>query len=387
MMKEQILLAECYRFSEATTHDHREQVEKYAHYLFQTDPLADNVVTAFAAMPGGYGARLLDKALEKGIDAVSDAPEPLRELFAQLDDVPFWVDWQQLDRGGAVFLRSGLFGVLTIGLASLPLSYSSPAGNKPLVFSGQLVKRAARRLGETGRFVYLTSQPGGLRRFSEGFKANVKVRLMHAQIRRLLRESGRWESERWGEPLNQCYMAATNLMLSVVLLDGMRRFGLHCSAADGEALMHLWRYSGYLSGISPELLCATENEARRMLELVFTLDGPPDQDSRDLIKALMQVSNSLGFKRADWLTHLFYGISQGLIGEPRAAALGYPKTWHRFVLPTLRPLIRAADFVRLQFPGSQSLIDTLGAKGWKLAIDRTLGGPSDGFPLAERLAS
>ena len=386
-MRERILSADCFRFSEATQRFSGEQAEKYADYLLQTDPLADRVVAAFREMPGSAGARLLDQALDDGIESVPDAPQALRDLFAQLDDVPFWVDWQLLDRGGAVFLRSGLFGVLTIGLASLPLSYSSPAGNKPLVFSGNLIKRAPRRLGETGRFVYLTSQPGGLRRFGEGFKANVKVRLMHAQIRKLIWESGRWDADRWGEPLNQCYMAATNLMLSVVLLDGMRRFGLSFTREEGEALMHLWRYSGYLSGVSSELLCATESEARRLLEIVFAFDAPPDQDARELVNALMQVSHSLGIKRADWLMRIFYGISYGLIGGPRATALGYPKTWHRFILPALRPLLSAMNFIRLQVPGGQYLIDACGARGWKLAIERTLAGPPAGFPLAERLAS
>jgi hypothetical protein len=339
-----------------------------------------------AELPAGLGHRLLDAALNNGIDAVADAPEALRELFAQLDEVPFWVDWEQLDSGGAAFLRSGLFGVITVGLVSLPLSYSSPAGNKPLVFSGQLIKRAPRRLGETGRFIFLTSQPGALRRFSDGFKATVRVRLMHAQVRRLLKQSGQWDAKKWGEPINQAYLAATNLIFSVVLLDGMRRFGLRFTPPEREALMQLWRYSGYLSGVAPELLCATENEARRMLEMVLELEGPPDEDSRALINALMLVGRATGLKEVGWLTQLCYGISYALIGENRARALGYPRTWRRWIVPALRPIISAFDLVRSLAPGGRRLVDAIGVRGWELAIERTLAGPHPDFRMMERLA-
>jgi len=386
-MSEPILSSPCFRFTDAARQRYGERADQYLSYLFCTDPLADAVVAALAELPGGQGHRLLDTALNQGIEAVPDAPSALRDLFAQLDEVPFWVDWDQLDLGGAVFLRSGLFGVLTVGLVSLPLCYSSPAGNKPLVFSGQLIKRAARRLGETGRFVYLTSQPGALRRFGEGFKANVKVRLMHAQVRRLLWQSGRWDSGQWGEPINQAYMAATNLMFSVALLDGMRNLGLRFTPAEREALMQLWRYSGYLSGVAPELLCVTESEARRMLGMVSALEGPPDDDSRTLINALMLAVRALGFKPADWLTQLLYGISYGLIGEQRATALGYPRTGLRWIVPALRPVISAVDFIRLLAPGGQRLADSLGARGWELVIERSLAGRPPDFRLTERLAA
>jgi len=380
------LSSACFRFTDAARERYGARADQYRRYLFHTDPMADAVVAAMAGLPGGQGQRWLDTALNHGINAVPDAPRALRDLFAQLDDVPFWVNWEQLDLGGSVLLRSGLLGVLTAALAWLPISYSSPAGNKPLVFSGQLIKRAPRRLGETARFIYLTSQPGALQRFGDGFKTTVKVRLIHAQVRRFLKESGRWDASQWGEPINQAYMAATNLIFSVVLLDGMRSFGLRCTRSEREALMQLWRYSGYLSGVAPELLCATENEARRMLEMVLDLEGPPDDDSRALINALMAVGHATGFKECDWLTELCYGISYALIGEERARALGYPRTWRRWIVAALRPVISTVDLARSLVPGGRRLADGLGVRGWELAIERTLAGPPPDFRMMDRLA-
>jgi hypothetical protein len=384
-MRTPILSSPCFKFTDTARQRYGDRADKYLTHLFRTDPLADAAVAALAEMPGGRGHHLIDIGLNQGIEAVPDAPSALRDLFAQLDETPSWVDWDKLNLGGAVFLRSGLFGVLTLALVSLPLCYGSPAGNKPLVFSGKLINRAARRLGETGRYVYLTSQPGALRRFGEGFKANVKVRVMHAQIRRLLWQSGRWDADQWGEPINQAYLAATNLMLSVALLDGLRNFGLRFTPDESEALMQLWRYAGYISGVTPELLCGAENEARHMLELVFALDGPPDEDSRALINALMLVAHTVGFKKADWMTQIFYGISYGLIGAERARALGYPRTWRRWIVPSLRPMISAVDFIRSLAPGGRRLMGAFGARGWEFVTEQMLVGPQPDFRQIERL--
>src|SRR5262249_45380639 len=153
-----------------------------------------------------------------------DAPEPLRALLAELDHVPFWVDRERCALGGATFLRCRL-GFVALGCLSLPRIYSWPVGNKPLVLSGRLVHQAASRLKETTRFVYAVCQPDGLARYGEGFKLIVKVRLIHAQVRALLRESGAWEAAAWGTPIDQCHLAGTNLLFSLGALDGLKRLG------------------------------------------------------------------------------------------------------------------------------------------------------------------
>src|SRR5262245_66662468 len=166
----------------------------------------------------------------------------------------------------------------------------------------------------------------------------------------------------------------------------MRSFGLRFTLTEREALVQLWRYSGYLSGVAPELLCATESEARRMLEMVLELEGPPDEDSRALIDALMLVGRATGLKEVGWLTQLCYGVSYALIGEDRARALGYPRTWRRWIVPALRPIISAVDLIRSLAPGGRRLVDAIGVRGWELAIERTLAGPQPDFRLMERLA-
>jgi hypothetical protein len=124
--------------------------------------------------------------------------------------------------------------------------------------------------------VFAVCQPDALSRFAEGFAMTVRVRLIHAQVRRLLLESGRWRDDAWGAPINQCHMAGTNLMFSVGVLDGLSRLGYRFEPVEREALVHLWRYAGYLLGVDPELLTADEIEGNRLLRLMFEFEPEPD---------------------------------------------------------------------------------------------------------------
>jgi hypothetical protein len=109
--------------------------QKYAELLWTADPLAEAVMDEFARLPESEWRALLDLVLAKGLDAVPNAPEPLRALFHQLESVPFWVDRDRCNLGGATFLRCRM-GFAVLAMLALPIIYSWPAGNKPLALSG-----------------------------------------------------------------------------------------------------------------------------------------------------------------------------------------------------------------------------------------------------------
>lgn len=368
---------------------HGARADKYVQLLWRADPIADAVVDVFAQMEEAQWRHMLDIALDRGIDSVPNAPEPMRALFAQLDHVPFWVDRHQCDLGGATFLRCRL-GFVALAMLSLPLIYSWPAGNKPLALSGHLVHRASQRLKDTTRYVFSISQPGGLGRFAEGFKMTVKVRLIHSQVRRLLRLSGQWREEAWGAPINQCHMAGTNLLFSVGVLDALSRIGYLFKPTEREALIHLWRYAGYLLGVENELLVAGEWEGHRLLDLMFTFEPKPDDDSRALVNALMQTSFEYvrGFKAARPCSmNVCYGISRALIGDARADALGFPKTIWRWLVPVVWPATRLIETTRCFSPAVQALARVAGPKAFRhLLSEAGLKGRTGEFVLPRRIA-
>jgi hypothetical protein len=365
------------------------RAEKYAEFLWRTDPLAEAVMDEFARMPESKWRALLELALIKGVEAVPDAPEPLRALFRQLECAPIWVDRDRCNLGGATFLRCRL-GFVPLAMLALPIIYSWPAGNKPLALSGQLVHRASQRLKDTARYVFAVCQPDGLSRFSEGFAMTVRVRLIHAQVRRLLLESGQWRSEAWGAPINQCHMAGTNLMFSVGVLDGLTRLGYRFERVEREALVHLWRYAGYLLGVEHELQIDDEFEGHRLLDLMFAFEPQPDDDSRALVDALMQTSFTYvrNFKAARWCSvNLCYGISRALIGDEQAASLGFPETNWKFVVPTIRPLTWLVETTRMFSTRVQALAKVAGPKAFRhLLSERGLKGRTGDFAIPRRIA-
>lgn len=362
---------------------------KYADFLWRSDPLADAVMQEFAGMPEAEWRALLDLALAKGIEAVPAAPAPLRALFQQLEYVPFWVDRERCNLGGATFLRCRL-GFAVLAMLSLPLIYSWPAGNKALALSGQLMHRASQRLKDTTRYVFAVCQPDGLFRSSAGFAMTVRVRLIHAQVRRLLLESGRWRADAWGTPINQFHMAGTNLMFSVGVLQGLSRLGYRFDRMERDALVHLWRYAGYLLGVAPELLMTDESEGNRLLDLIFALEPEPDDDSRGLVDALMQTSLDYvhGFKAARWCgVNLCYGMSHALVGDEHAKALGYPKTSWRWLVPAVRPATWMVETARIYSSRVQELAKAAGPKAFRhLLSERGLKGGAGGFAIPRKLA-
>ena len=343
----------------------------------------------FAGLPESEWRALLELALAKGLDAVPQAPESLRALFHQLESVPFWVDRDRCNLGGATFLRCRM-GFAVLAMLALPIIYSWPAGNKPLALSGQLVHRASQRLKDTTRYVFAVSQPDGLERFSEGFAMTVRVRLIHAQVRRLLRDSGQWRSEAWGAPINQCHMAGTNVMFSVGVLDGLTRFGYHFEPVEREALIHLWRYAGYLLGVDHELLVADEFEGHRLLDMIFAFEPQPDDDSRALVDALMQTSFTYvrNFKAGRLCSvNLCYGLSHALIGDEQAAALRFPKTLWKWLLPAIRPATWVIETARRFSTRVQALAKVAGPKAFRhLLSERGLKGSSGEFAIPRRIA-
>lgn len=361
----------------------------YAELLWHTDPLAEAVIEEFVCLPESEWRATLALALSKGIEAVPHASESLRTLFAQLESSPAWLDLDRCDLGGATFLRCRL-GFTALALLSLPLIYSWPAGNKPLALSGQLVHRASQRLKDTTRYVFAVSQPKGMGRFSEGFAMTVRVRLIHAQVRRLLLQSGQWRTDVWGAPINQCHMAGTSLMFSVGVLDALTRLGYRFQPEEREALVHLWRYAAYLLGGESKLLVENESAGKDLLDLIFAFEPRPDEDSRALVDALMQTSFDYvrGFKAGRLCNiNLCYGMSRSLIGKERAALLGYPETLWRWLVPAVRPATLLIETARIFSTRVQALATVAGPKAFRhLLSERGLSGSMSEFPIPRRIA-
>lgn len=369
-----------------------DRVDRLAPYLTKVDPLADAVVSAMRDVGAAEIREQLDRALRLGVDRVVRPHASVVALFEQVDRVPPWVDWRALDKGGEVLLRSGYFGGLVLGLLSLPYGYASPGGNKPLAFSGRLTQQAPRRLTETGRFVQAVAMPGGVHRHADGFAITIKVRLMHAQVRRLLWDSGRWDESAWGEPINQHDMVATTMLFSVTVLDGLRKLGFRITKREADAYVQLWKYVGYLIGVELELLPTTEDEALSLGNLILATQAAPDEDSRALTQALISVGKTAAKtpaerRMAERMAPVTRTISRALMGDALADGLGVPKYKLPLLMPALRTTIGAFERLRERSHLLDAFAVVQGTDYWRTAIRKGLEGMPAEFAMPRALAS
>jgi hypothetical protein len=200
-------------------------------------------------------------ALAEGIEAVADAPPALREFFAVVDDVPEWVDFDLLEKGARVFRRFGRSRDDVLLQLALIGGYRFAGPADLLVQTGGLTGSSAmRRLGETHKWVDAVVAPWGMRRHSQGFQLTVHVRIMHALVNHRFETNGRWDIDHYGLPINRTDQATTlGLFTSTVLL-GVRALGRIVTPVESRAVMHLWKYVGWLIGVDEDWLFDTERE-------------------------------------------------------------------------------------------------------------------------------
>lgn len=351
------------------------QAATLARALTQGDALAD----AWLAWGGSASERRawVERALTHGIDALPDAPAPLVALFRKLEGVPIWVEPKRLLLGARTFRRTGMLGQLVLADFGLMAGYGSSAVVKPLVMTGQLTDHTAERLIHTGRFVTQVTEPGALVVGGEGYRGAVRVRLVHAAIRKALRSSPEWRAEEWGLPINQADMLATNLLFSIGVIEGCRKLGLRFRVEEVDALVHLWRYVGYLVGVDESLLPTDWESARRAFYLVGVSQPPPDEDSRVLASALHRVPLTFArSKLAERLIRIEMGVRLGftrrMLGDETADALGLPRSELARVVPLVVGSVRLLELARRALPRGDRIAFELGdrlVKGLQKRID------------------
>jgi hypothetical protein len=232
--------------------------------MFARDELGARLARAMRRAkgdPGRVSMAQFHAALAEGIDAVSGAPAALREFFAVVDEVPCWVDFDLVERGAEVFRRFGRSRDDVLLQLSLIGGYRFAGPADLLVLTGGLTGASAmRRLGETQKWADAVSSPAGMRREGAGFRLTVHVRVMHALVNHEFETNGRWDIPRYGLPINQSDQAGTLGLFSGAVLLGVRVLGRIVTTAESLAVMHLWKYVGWLLGINQDWLFDTEGE-------------------------------------------------------------------------------------------------------------------------------
>ena len=220
----------------------------------QGDAPADAFVAAQMSLPNGPARlyALIDPEKPALSPAEFAAAFPMGAELAATLRLPVWANQDCLQAGARLFTRYAETIMSLLGLLSLPYCYAAADGAFVLYQSERMRRDTTTRLYHTALFVWRMMAPDAFLPGSTAFGEILKVRLTHAVARYHLNQRD-WEA-RLGLPINQEDMAGTNLAFSLIVLRGLRQFGLPVAEAEAQGFLHSWRVIGYLSGIDERLL-------------------------------------------------------------------------------------------------------------------------------------
>lgn len=286
-------------------------------------------------------------ALESGVDAVPDCPDELRRFFDVVEATPDWVDFDLINAGAKAYRSYGP-NVRDV-MADLSLIGGYRFGGPPdlLVKTGLLAgKGALRRMGETVHWSTAVTEHDGLRRGGEGFALTVHVRLMHALVNHKYEINGKWDADQWGLPINQADQGWTLGLFSSVLLRGLRRLGVRVTPEESHAVMHLWKYVGWLMGVHDDFLRDDEAEQDRLQYHFLLSQGPLSSAGPELANAIVDAERGLHFPKLPRLRGAYahfrrLSMLQYFLGKESMRELELPPTPPLAAVPVI-----AANLVR-----------------------------------------
>ena len=313
--------------------------ELLTRYRQQGDAPADAVITAVVDQTGPAGLRTLMRWLADTADfSTANQPPAVQDFFTQYAVLPPWANPDRMQRGMAFFKKYTGQISLILGFYSLPMTYLGANGAQVLWLTERIKNDTARRLQETGEWVFAVNnakewRPGSLP--DGGQKAvayTLKIRLIHAGARWFSLHSGRWNMD-WGYPVNQEDMAGTNIAFSYTVLLGLRKLGITTSEQDEEDYLHHTGVVNSLIGVADELIPRNLREAFSLNQAIsqrqFTTSEAGIGLTRSLLNAVVELTtltdaNSPAKALPETIRNLAASEMRFFLGDTYANWLGIP---------------------------------------------------------------
>lgn len=328
--------------------------DEYIRHVSIADPVADAAADALASFEPSDGHRLIRAGMDGDTKEFASAPAALRELFEQAEDTPAWWDASAVHAGCRAFHANSdlfipAFFVVTLRNAGTLISRAFYATGRVRTVHG------LRRIRQNTRHFIEIMLPGALEREGDGWKLSVRIRLVHAQVRRLLRDSGEWDPAVFGEPLSAAHMGLASANFSASLLKEASRLGADLDAEARASVMQIWRYASWLVG-TPEALLFEGDESATVAfrDVAVACEPPPGEEAsviaQRLVMALPLVAGmDEPSKQKDFQDHAFR-VSRALLGDELSDQLGFPKMATAGLLRWMRVKRRMHDTLHRAAP-------------------------------------
>jgi hypothetical protein len=191
------------------------------------------IATMFAAGDVGAVNALMLHLVNNEEMIPESLPETVKTFLATTEDLPPFADAAKIRIAEELFFQWGPQIILILHCYSLPYCYAAKKGVQVLALTSRLSTNASRRIIEVAQMLVDVMQPGGLTSGDgRGRRTLQKVRLMHAAVRLLAKNSPAWDPA-WDLPINQEDLAATLMSFSWIALDGLDKLGLTWRQSSG----------------------------------------------------------------------------------------------------------------------------------------------------------
>jgi mpaB/rubber oxygenase-like protein len=333
-------------------------------WLHVGDPLADDVIAVLRqhsgamANPSAWVQRLADDG-----DAACTA------LLAEMSEVPDWVDFDLMRRGGAMAQRQFPMMVLALTYGGVPLTFAHPDAAAVFADTGRMAANISRRLNESGTLFFGVCNSDALAPGKAMWAVCLQVRLVHAMVRWHLLHQG-WDVELRGVPVSPLATAAGPAFFGTHILGCLRRLGARIS--EEEALGHnmIWRYITRLLGVPDVLIGRTQVEQDEFDRHITSLFFAPDDTAKNVMASLIEGLRTLPpTSRAPGDLQL--ALFRRMLGNEMADAFGIERSRSgerklAMLLPLLRCYGRIQSWPFLAAPlrrRGQRIIEQLGSEG------------------------
>lgn len=307
------------------------------------DPLCDAWIEyAVRHKLPGYGMPLFQQVLnddkyDQFFSSCDDIPEPLQALLQQSSQLPSWYDPNKSLTACYALLRYPFQLGLVLQSMSLMGGYCVPGLAEPLLMTKSLTNNVVARIARTLCFVASVGTPQGFsynkhnKQWEIGFKQTLNTRVVHGLVRHKLLNNAYnqpWNHKKYGVPINQSDMIATNMSFSLTVVHGLVALGCKLSLEEREAILHLWRYVSHIIGIDDELMPKTEQECNEWAYGYFATQAFEPKPAKPLaialheLPVLIETSKFKGLAKLE--QQLRAGVTRSYWGDDICDGLGLP---------------------------------------------------------------
>lgn len=169
----------------------QEAADNYIRHTTIGDRELDPVMEELADLPPTEMHRFTRAGVEQDDEAtLRRAPQVLRDFFDTME-VPDWVEFESFVPGQRAFFDNMSNILIAYAIGSAVEGFSTLV-SKSFSITGRVTglgPGAERRLRQNNRHMVETYLPGGMQRDGEGWKVTMRIRFVHARMRKLLADS------------------------------------------------------------------------------------------------------------------------------------------------------------------------------------------------------